>query len=555
MIQGGGDYTWAEAVLQGWCYGSGTLIEPYIIEYVIIHGLNSSTCIEIRNSNVYFIISNSIFEYSGSGIFSAGIKLVNVSNGILTNINSSRNNNNGILLIDCLFITIENSDINYNGIAGISLINSHNNYIVNNTDTINYNKIYGIKLNSSLNNLISGNAISHTIYGIFLYRSNHTTVSQNIFVSNKEVNIIQEESDEGTNTFENNEDQTPSSGFQFPMEMVILIISIGAVVTLGITGASVWKKKISVKGMKEKDKVGVKKDKKVNKVKSKLQKQFSHVDELIRDKQNELVMKNINEIMGLAKENKFLDVFYKAEEKMQEYINSRLEEVSKIKNTVLNIGTKYTRLQIMNIIEESGIYDENLIISTIEGMIANKEIYGKYFASSNAIEFDQQANIEDIDKLMEKHKEWEDKNLGKAVLSIPEEGLEKYSIFLSYSTLDSDYFEIPRIVSSLEEYPEIEKVRYWEADSKQNIVEFMDETLQKSNVFVLFCSERSMKSGAVKDEWQAAFQRRKKELLKLIPVYEQEEHIPAIMGHLLNVKFEKSDFDSFIEKLHQEILR
>ena len=59
----------------------------------------------------------------------------------------------------------------------------------------------------------------------------------------------------------------------------------------------------------------------------------------------------------------------------------------------------------------------------------------------------------------------------------------------------------------------------------------------------------------MKDEWQAAFQRRKKELLKFIPVYEKEEQIPPILGHLLNVKFEKEDFNSFIEKLHQEIQR
>ncbi len=83
----------------------------------------------------------------------------------------------------------------------------------------------------------------------------------------------------------------------------------------------------------------------------------------------------------------------------------------------------------------------------------------------------------------------------------------------------------------------------------------MEETLKKSNIFVMFCSEHSMKSAAVKDEWQAAFQRRKKGLIKMIPVYENEEDIPVMLGHILNVKFTKDDFEGFIQKLYKEILR
>jgi len=41
----------------------------------------------------------------------------------------------------------------------------------------------------------------------------------------------------------------------------------------------------------------------------------------------------------------------------------------------------------------------------------------------------------------------------------------------------------------------------------------------------------------------------------MIPVFEDETHVPPILGHLLNVKYTKDDFDSFIDKLHREILR
>ncbi len=133
--------------------------------------------------------------------------------------------------------------------------------------------------------------------------------------------------------------------------------------------------------------------------------------------------------------------------------------------------------------------------------------------------------------------------------------VDKFNIFLSYSTLDSQYFQIEKIVELLEQYPEIGKIYYWEADSKENIVEFMNETLKKINVFILLCSENSLKSKAVNDEWQAAFQMRKEGLLKIIPVYEQQDHIPNILWHLLNVKYTKDDFKGFLENLHREILR
>lgn len=54
---------------------------------------------------------------------------------------------------------------------------------------------------------------------------------------------------------------------------------------------------------------------------------------------------------------------------------------------------------------------------------------------------------------------------------------------------------------------------------------------------------------------QAAFQMRKKGLLKIIPVFEEEEQIPVLLWQLLNVKFTKDNFNAFIENLYEEILR
>ena len=130
-----------------------------------------------------------------------------------------------------------------------------------------------------------------------------------------------------------------------------------------------------------------------------------------------------------------------------------------------------------------------------------------------------------------------------------------FNIFLSYSTLDTDYFRIKEIAKRLESYPRINKVLFWEEDSQENIVVYMEKTLQMSKVFVFFCSQKAIKSKAVADEWQAAFQMRKKGLIKIIPVYEKEELIPNLLMPLLNVKYTKDDFEGFIEKLYEEILR
>ncbi|GAG45821.1 unnamed protein product, partial [marine sediment metagenome] len=56
-------------------------------------------------------------------------------------------------------------------------------------------------------------------------------------------------------------------------------------------------------------------------------------------------------------------------------------------------------------------------------------------------------------------------------------------------------------------------------------------------------------------EWHAAFQLRKKELMKIIPVYEDEDLIPNLLMPLLNVKYTKENFDEFIKKLSHEINR
>lgn len=88
------------------------------------------------------------------------------------------------------------------------------------------------------------------------------------------------------------------------------------------------------------------------------------------------------------------------------------EAEMKIKKIVLDLGTKFTRLEVREISEKCG-YDSDSIIGVLNNMIIKKEIYAEFFKSSNTVSFDQQANIEEIDVLMAAFKDWEDSHYTK----------------------------------------------------------------------------------------------------------------------------------------------
>jgi hypothetical protein len=131
----------------------------------------------------------------------------------------------------------------------------------------------------------------------------------------------------------------------------------------------------------------------------------------------------------------------------------------------------------------------------------------------------------------------------------------EFNVFLSYSTVDSDLFNIPEISRYLEAFPEIDKVLYWEKDSGQNIIEYMEYNLERAKVFVLFCTKNSKNSKSVKLEREAAIQLKQEERIRIIPVFQNPVDIPLLLKPFLGVQFDKEDFDGFIQSLHQEILR
>ena len=132
---------------------------------------------------------------------------------------------------------------------------------------------------------------------------------------------------------------------------------------------------------------------------------------------------------------------------------------------------------------------------------------------------------------------------------------EGFNIFLSHSNRDFKFYRISDIAHRLQDFKEIKKVYYWQESSGQNIVDFMEKSLNESQIFILFCSENALKSESVKGEWHAAYQLKKDGIMKIIPVYTNEEYIPKLLRPMLNVKFIKESFKVFINKLYNEIYR
>ena len=131
----------------------------------------------------------------------------------------------------------------------------------------------------------------------------------------------------------------------------------------------------------------------------------------------------------------------------------------------------------------------------------------------------------------------------------------EFNIFLSYSTDDTELFKIKEIASYLESHPDITKVYYWEKDSGQNIIEYMENNLEKSRVFILFCSQNSNESKSVKLERAAAIQMAQEDKMRILPVFMNPRDIPLLIKPFLGVEYQKEDFEIFLKKLSEEIFR
>ncbi len=181
---GSGAHNWLWAATQPWCSGSGVKSDPYVIENLKINGNNKSNCIEIVDSDAYFVVRNCTLynsSFKSELGYDAGINLRNVSNGILCENNCS-----------------------YNGYYGILLNISCNNNIIKNN--IIHENAEGIVLAywSCFNLIEENNVYDNWIQGIILaWVSNFNNISNN-FLTNNSICGIGVVFSSGFNRFQNN---------------------------------------------------------------------------------------------------------------------------------------------------------------------------------------------------------------------------------------------------------------------------------------------------------------------------------------------------------------
>jgi hypothetical protein len=130
--------------------------------------------------------------------------------------------------------------------------------------------------------------------------------------------------------------------------------------------------------------------------------QLTHLQEL------DLVDNEITKIEGLN-ERVYLKLSNQNEKQYRLLFNTQ-----KIKETLLHLGTRFPRLLVTEIAEECNINDLQLIVKIIQDMISNGQIRAKYFKSSEAVAFDQQANINFAKDLENEFKKWEREAIKKA---------------------------------------------------------------------------------------------------------------------------------------------
>ena len=226
---GVGAHNWTWAKKEGYCSGTGSINDPYIIANLEIDCQNLYNGIVIENSynwmfTEYFRIENcKIYNVGGTDSERAGIKIYKSRYGAImnNNISSSRDGNYGIQVIGdgymwmnpseyinitenyitntergiyivdgCREITISENTLKYNSLGGIYIDKDNRKLTVSN-NIVRENDVFGIADTGSNiwgmemdGNTIINNEIYNNAYGIYLARTWYSKISYNNISSN-----------------------------------------------------------------------------------------------------------------------------------------------------------------------------------------------------------------------------------------------------------------------------------------------------------------------------------------------------------------------------------
>ncbi len=139
---------------------------------------------------------------------------------------------------------------------------------------------------------------------------------------------------------------------------------------------------------------------------------------------------------------------------------------------------------------------------------------------------------------------------GTEVKQLPEIK-ESLQVFVSYVSKDGELFKVKEIAKSLTNYKKIERVLFYEDESYDNFIKFMNDNLGKCDVLLLFCSPNALNSEFVVKEWTAADANK----IPIIPIFVKLDHIPPLLKSRLGVEFDTFDLQKTIDEIYIVILK
>ena len=170
------------AVTEGWA-GSGSAVDPFIIENYTIDAENASNGIMIRNIDHHIVIRNCVVHNTSDDVSipSAGINLTMVENATIENCEVF-DAFNGISLYECTDILVKGNDIHENGNIGVvvgkgSRVNVTENNITGSAS-------YGISLEDCAGVQVYGNTLIHNNGADYTYDAAHIQASDSSATAN-----------------------------------------------------------------------------------------------------------------------------------------------------------------------------------------------------------------------------------------------------------------------------------------------------------------------------------------------------------------------------------
>ena len=124
-------------------------------------------------------------------------------------------------------------------------------------------------------------------------------------------------------------------------------------------------------------------------------------------------------------------------------------------------------------------------------------------------------------------------------------------VFVSYSSKDSKTFKIQEIAEKLKAYQGIKDVLFYEGESFDNIIKYMNDNLGECDALLLICSQNALSSVPVEKEWTAA----EAMGVPIIPIFFDLKHVPPLLQSRLGVEYDFYNLDQTVKDIYSSIVK